>query len=160
MSVIKTNAVRLLEQKNIPYTLYPYETEDGQNDGLSVAEKTGVEPERVFKTLVAQGASRQYYVFLVPVLEELHLKKAAQACGEKKIDMIPMKELLPLTGYVKGGCSPVGMKKKFRTFIDQSGDNFEEILVSGGKVGLQIGLHPKDLVIITEARWADICHGG
>ena len=156
MAAVKTNAVRLLEQKKVAYHLYEYSTEDGMNDGLSVAEKTGADPDRVFKTLVAQGASRQYYVFVVPVLGELDLKKAARASGEKKVEMIPMKELLPLTGYVKGGCSPVGMKKKFRTFLDQSGAELEEILVSAGKVGLQMGLPPGDLLMATEGNWADL----
>lgn len=142
---MKTNAMRILDQKKITYKVNEYDVSDGRIDGISVAEKTGADPEKVFKTLVTQGASKNYYVFVIPVLEELDLKAAAKVSGEKKVEMIPMKDLLKITGYIKGGCSPVGMKKSFKTFLHSSSVNQDTIMVSGGKQGLQIELSPRDL---------------
>jgi Cys-tRNA(Pro)/Cys-tRNA(Cys) deacylase len=143
---MKTNAMRILDQKKITYKVNEYDISDGRIDGISVAEKTGADPAKVFKTLVTQGTSKNYYVFVVPVLEELDLKEAARVSGEKKIEMIPMKDLLKITGYIKGGCSPIGMKKNFKTFIHKSSMEHETIMVSGGKQGLQIELAPGELM--------------
>lgn len=148
----KTNAMRILDSKKIPYNSYEYEIVDGKTDGLTVARTVGKDPDRVFKTLVTQGASKAYYVFVVPVKEELDLKKAASAAGEKKIEMIPMKDLLMTTGYIHGGCSPVGMKKQFPTFMDESASNHEQILVSGGRIGVQIEVNVVELVQLIDAR--------
>ena len=142
---MKTNAMRILDQKKITYKVNEYDVSDGRIDGISVAEKTSADPEKVFKTLVTQGASKNYYVFVIPVLEELDLKAAAKVSGEKKVEMIPMKDLLKITGYIKGGCSPVGMKKSFKTFLHNSSKDQDSIMVSGGKQGLQIELSPRDL---------------
>lgn len=150
---MKTNAMRILDQKKIQYKINEYDISDGKIDGISVAEKTGSEPEKVFKTLVTQGVSKSYYVFVIPVLEELDLKAGAKASNEKKIEMSPMKDLLKTTGYIKGGCSPIGMKKKFKTFIHNSAEKQETIMVSGGKQGLQIELSPQDLLEETEGIW-------
>lgn len=149
----KTNAVRLLDLKKVDYILHEYDAPDGFLDGVSVAKATGVDPERVFKTLVAQGASREFYVCVIPVAHELDLKKAAKHFGEKKLEMIPAREITKVTGYIKGGCSPVGMKKQFRTAIDESAKTFERIVVSAGKVGLQMDL---PLTSLMEAASADL----
>ena len=143
---MKTNAMRILDQKKITYKVNEYDISDGRIDGISVAEKTGADPAKVFKTLVTQGTSKNYYVFVIPVLDELDLKEAARVSGEKKIEMIPMKDLLKITGYIKGGCSPIGMKKNFKTFIHKSSMEHETIMVSGGKQGLQIELAPGELM--------------
>ncbi|MDI3412494.1 Cys-tRNA(Pro) deacylase [Bacillus sonorensis] len=153
----KTNAVRLIEQQNISYELLGYKTEDGQTvDGISVSEKIGYPVEYVYKTLVATAGANQYYVFVVPVAEELDLKKAAKAAGEKKIDMIPMKELLGVTGYVRGGCSPIGMKKSFPAYIDATAETLDFIIVSAGKIGMQLKLAPQDLAKACHAKFAAI----
>ena len=152
----KTNVMRTLEQKKIPYTAYTYPTEGGAMDGVSVAAYLGVDPEEVFKTLVAKGASGQYYVFDIPVAESLDLKKAAKAVGEKSIAMLPQKELLPLTGYVHGGCSPVGMKKPFPTVFHETAEILDRIMVSAGKIGFQIQCRPEDLIALVEAKTADV----
>lgn len=139
----KTNVMRLLDQKKVPYTGYYY---DGE--GLSGAEVAGVlgePPEKVYKTLVTAGKGSSRYVFVIPVEKELDLKKAAASVGEKSIGMIPQKELLPLTGYIHGGCSPVGMKKTFPTVVDSSAEELDLIYVSAGRVGAQVSLSPKDL---------------
>lgn len=141
---IKTNAIRSLEQKKIPFTVHDY-TDSGAVSGMEVAEVLGENPEAVFKTLVTVGKSGEHYVFVVPVNRELNLKKAASAAGEKSVSMIKAKELLPLTGYIHGGCSPIGMKKFFKTFIDQSAKEHPTIMVSGGKIGCQIEIAPEDL---------------
>lgn len=153
MKQTKTNAMRLLEKQKIPYEAHAYATHDGALDGLSVANKTGRSPACVFKTLLLQGASGGHYVFCIPVAEELHLKKAAAAAGEKKLEMLPLARLFPLTGYHKGGCSPLGMKKAFPTFIEASAQAQHSILVSGGQVGLQIELAPENLLQAASARW-------
>ena len=152
----KTNVMRTLEQKKIPYTAYTYPTEGGAMDGVSVAAYLGVDPEEVFKTLVAKGVSGQYYVFDIPVAESLDLKKAAKAVGEKSIAMLPQKELLPLTGYVHGGCSPVGMKKPFPTVFHETAEILDRIMVSAGKIGFQIQCRPEDLIALVGATTADV----
>lgn len=153
----KTNVMRVLEQKKIPYTPHSYSHEEGVAvDGASVARSLGMEPGQVFKTLVARGASGQYYVFDVPVAESLDLKKAAKAVGEKSVEMIHQKELLPLTGYVHGGCSPVGMKKLFPTVFHNSVENLTTMTVSAGKIGFQVEVKPADLMGLVRAKTADI----
>ncbi len=151
----KTNAIRLLEQKKLPFQIHDY-TQSGALSGLEVADYFKENPDRVFKTLVTVGKSGNHYVFLVPVSRELDLKKAAKAVGEKSIDMIKAKELLPLTGYIHGGCSPVGMKKFFTTVIDASADSFPEIFFSGGKIGLQIEMSLQELKKVIPFQLSDI----
>ena len=153
---MKTNAMRLLESLGIPCQMREYETKDGANDGVSVAHKTGQDPARVFKTLVTKGASGGYYVFDIPVAENLDLKKAAKAVGEKSVAMLPQKELLPLTGYVHGGCSPVGMKKLFPTVFHQTAAELPRIIVSAGKIGFQVECDPADLLRLVKGKTADI----
>ena len=151
----KTNVMRLLEQKGIPYTPHDYRA-SGAVGGTEVAAALGEDPARVFKTLVTVGASGGHYVFVIPVAEELDLKKAAKAVGEKSIAMLPQKELLPLTGYIHGGCSPIGMKKPFPTVLHQSAAERESIYVSAGKVGFQAELAPADLQKMLPIRLADV----
>jgi len=152
----KTNAIRILDKQGIGYKTYEYDLSDGKTDGLTVARRIGQNPDMVFKTLVTQGASNTYYVFVIPVGKELNLKKAAKAAGEKKIEMIPMKNLLPLTGYIHGGCSPIGMKKAFKTFLDNSVNNFETMICSGGKRGLQMEVEPKELLELIAGNVAEL----
>ena len=156
MAEEKTNVMRILDQKKISYTPHTYPCSGGAVDGATVAGLIGVAPERVFKTLVTRGASKQNYVFVVPVLGSLNLKAAAKAVGEKSIEMIHQAELLPLTGYVHGGCSPVGMKKQFKTVIDDSAQDLEAMVVSAGKIGFQVELSPADLAGLVRARFAPI----
>ncbi len=151
----KTNAIRLLEQKKLPFQIHDY-SQSGAISGLEVAGCLNENPDRVFKTLVTAGKSGSHYVFLVPVSRELDLKKAAKTVSEKSISMIKSKELLPLTGYIHGGCSPVGMKKLFTTVIDSSADNFSEIFFSGGKIGLQIEMRLQDLEKVIPFTLSDI----
>lgn len=151
----KTNVMRLLDQHAIPYTAHTYPA-DGPIDGVSVAAFLGQDPEQVFKTLVTKAASGNYYVFDIPVAENLDLKKAARAVGEKSIAMIPQKELLPLTGYIHGGCSPVGMKKLFPTVFHETVVLFDTICVSAGKVGAQVEVAPGDLMTLLGAKSADV----
>jgi Cys-tRNA(Pro)/Cys-tRNA(Cys) deacylase len=152
----KTNAVRLLEAANIPHSTITYDVDESELSGIKVANKIGVEPERVFKTLVTRGEKTGINVFCITVTEELNLKKAAAVCGDKKIEMIKEKELLPLTGYIKGGCSPIGMKKHYPTFIDETAQLFDEISISAGIRGMQILIKPGDLVKIVEGNFADL----
>ena len=147
----KTNAMRILEQKKIPYKALDYPHGDGPVDGASVARLTGQDPAAVFKTLVTVGASRNHYVFVIPVLRELDLKKAAAAVGEKSIAMIHVSEITALTGYVRGGCSPLGMKKKFRTVIAEECRAHKKIYVSAGKIGTSMHLLTEDLIRASEA---------
>lgn len=154
-SEVKTNAMRLLEQKKIPFTVHDY-ADSGVISGMEVAKALGEDPNMVFKTLVTVGKSGEHYVFVVPVNKELDLKKAAQAAGEKSISMIKSKELLDLTGYIHGGCSPVGMKKFFKTFVDKSAEKLGTIMVSGGKIGYQIEIAPVDLSKVIRFTFADI----
>ena len=151
----KTNVMRTLEQKKIAYTPHEYPA-DGPVDGVSVAKYLNQDPEQAFKTLVTRGAGGGYYVFDVPVAENLDLKKAAKAVGEKSVAMIPQKELLPLTGYIHGGCSPVGMKKQFPTVFHETAELFDTIFVSAGKVGAQVQVNPADLMALLGAKTADI----
>lgn len=151
----KTNVCRVLDAKKIAYELHTYEP-DATMSGEEIAGILGENPEKVFKTLVTQGKSGSYYVFAVPVKAELDLKKAAKAAGEKAVSMIKQKELLPLTGYVHGGCSPIGMKKQFPTFIHDTAANYDHIFVSAGKVGFQIELAPGDLMHVAGCVVADI----
>lgn len=152
----KTNAIRLLETQNIRHSILIYEVDENDLSGITVANKIGVEPERVFKTLVTRGEKTGINVFCIQVTEELNLKKAAVACGDKKVEMIKEKELLTLTGYIKGGCSPIGMKKHYPTFIDETAQLFNEISVSAGIRGMQIMIKPEDLVRIIEGNFADL----
>ena len=151
----KTNAMRLLDTSNISYIEHEYDPEKALS-AKEVANIMNQDVEQVFKTLVTVGKSKEHYVFVVPGEGELDLKKAAKVSGEKFIEMIPQKELLPLTGYIHGGCSPLGMKKKFKTFIDETAQLFDTIFVSGGKRGLQIEVNPLKLAEVVEATFADI----
>ena len=151
----KTNVMRLLEGFKIPYVSHTYEP-DPTKSGEEIAGILGEDPDRVFKTLVTRGKSGQYYVFVIPVNEELELKKAAKTAGEKSIEMIRQKELLPLTGYVHGGCSPIGMKKTFPIFIQETAVLFDTICVSAGKVGFQVELAPDALLAAAGASFADV----
>lgn len=151
----KTNVMRVLDSKKISYVSHAYEP-DASMSGEEIAALLGEDRDRVFKTLVTQGKSGQYIVFVVPVKEELDLKKAAKAANEKSVAMIKQKELLPLTGYVHGGCSPIGMKKSFPTFIHETAGQYETIFVSAGKVGYQVELSPEDLIQTAGCRSADI----
>ena len=151
----KTNVMRTLEQRKIPYTAFSYDP-DGPIDGVSVAAEVGLDAASVFKTLVTKGASGAYYVFDIPVAENLDLKKAAKAVGEKSIAMLPQKELLPLTGYVHGGCSPVGMKKQFPTVFHETALLYGTVCVSAGKIGHQVQVKPADLLNLLRAKTADV----
>ncbi len=151
----KTNVMRVLDSRKISYESHTYE-QDATLTGTEIAGILGEETARVFKTLVTQGKSGAYYVFVVPVEAELDLKKAAKAAGEKAIAMIKQKDLLPLTGYVHGGCSPIGMKKQFPTFIHETATGYDKVFVSAGKVGYQIELSPVDLISVTGCKPADV----
>ena len=153
----KTNAMRILDSNKVEYKIYEYEIIEGKTDGLTVAKSVGQDPEMVFKTLVTKAASKTHYVFVIPVGGVLNLKKAAKVAGEKKIEMIPMKDLLATTGYIHGGCSPVGMKKAFKTFLHESASKNDRIICSGGKVGMQIDLLLEDLLKVTGAELVDLC---
>ena len=156
MKQTKTNAMRILEKEKIAYMMLTYSTDDGKIDGVSVAHKIGREERVVYKTLVAQGTSKGYYVFVIPVEAELDLKKAAKAVNEKKIEMIPVKDITAVTGYIRGGCSPIGMKKLFPTRIDETAKSLDTIIVSGGSIGVQIETTPENLIQATKAQFADI----
>ena len=151
----KTNAVRLIEKKGIEYELLSFECESAL-PGTEVASLLGLDPDTVFKTLVTVGASGEHHVFMVPVSAVLDLKRAAKAAGEKKIEMIKDRELLPLTGYVHGGCSPVGMKKLFDTYIDETASLYDHIYFSAGRIGCQIRMSAKDLESVIPLKYADI----
>ena len=153
----KTNVMRVLDQKKIPYTPHTYPHGEGEApDGVTVAQNLGIDPAQVFKTLVTKGASGGYYVFDIPVAATLDLKKAAKAVGEKSIAMLHSKELLPLTGYVHGGCSPIGMKKQYPTVFHETAEILDTIVVSAGKVGYQVELAPGALMELVGARTADL----
>lgn len=152
----KTNVMRVLDQMNITYREHTYDSTEAIS-GTEVASILGEDPDQVFKTLVTVGASRQNYVFVIPVTRELNLRKAARAAGEKSIQMIKSKELLPLTGYVHGGCSPIGMKKFFSTFLDETAMLFDTILFSGGRIGFQVEMNPEDLRAVIPFEYADLC---
>ena len=156
----KTNVMRILEQKKLPYTAHSYEESESplgdREYGLHIAQTLGQPVERVYKTLVARGASRQLYVFCIPVAESLDLKKAAKAVGEKSIELIAVKELLGLTGYVRGGCSPIGMKKQYPTVFHAVAADCDKVFVSAGKIGAQIEVAPGALIGLLGAQVADI----
>lgn len=145
----KTNAMRKLDTLHISYTEHQYDASDGHIDGVAVATKCGLDPDQVFKTLVTQGNDRNFYVFVIPVREELDLKKCAKAAQVKNVEMIHVKDLLKTTGYIRGGCSPVGMKKEFSTFFDETMVLFDTVYVSGGRIGTQIEISPDDLIRVT-----------
>lgn len=154
---VKTNAIRLIEQKKIAHETFEYTTEDGAAvDGVTVATKIGQPVENVYKTLIATAGKGKYFVFVIPVAAELNLKAAAKVVGEKKVEMIAVKELLGLTGYVRGGCSPIGMKKLFPTYIEQEAQALEYIIVSAGKIGMQMKLAPQDLAQAANAKFAEL----
>ncbi|MDN4524610.1 Cys-tRNA(Pro) deacylase [Fictibacillus fluitans] len=157
MKKVKTNAMRILDKDKVDYQSMNYSTDDGKIDGVSVAHKIGREPGTVYKTLVAQGAGKDYYVFVIPVEAELDLKKAAKAAGEKKVEMLAVKELLSVTGYVRGGCSPIGMKKLYVTIVEEQAAGLETVIVSAGKIGHQVELSPQDLIEVTKGQYAAVC---
>ncbi len=152
---IKTNAVRIAETAKIDFETINYES-DGFMEGTAIADKLGQPYEQTFKTLVTKGKPGQFFVFVVPVADELDLKKAAKAVGEKSVEMLPVKDLLATTGYVRGGCSPIGMKKLFRTVIHQSAQSFDRIMFSGGRLGTQLKMNPNDLAMLINAEFAEI----
>lgn len=156
MAEQKTNVMRILGQKKIKYTAHEYPHGEGAVDGVTVARMTGRDPACVFKTLVTRGASKGIYVFVIPVAEELDLKKAAKAVGEKSIAMVHISEINALTGYVRGGCSPIGMKKQFKTVYHSSILSQDTVLVSAGKIGQQVELSPADLIGLTRGDTANI----
>ncbi len=156
----KTNVMRILDQKKIPYTAHFYEEGDGPENtreyGVHVAEALGQDPARGFKTLVARGVSKGIYVFEVPVAENLDLKKAAKTVGEKSIELLHVAEINAVTGYIRGGCSPIGMKKQFPTVFHKTVEDYETVYVSAGKIGAQVELAPADLLKVTRGSAADI----
>ncbi|QEK11424.1 Cys-tRNA(Pro) deacylase [Crassaminicella thermophila] len=154
--VKKTNAMRILDKENINYTIITYDSKDGKIDGISVAEKIKKHPKYVYKTLVTKGNSKEIYVFIIPVLKELDLKKAAIAVKEKKIEMIPVKDIFKTTGYIKGGCSPIGMRKNYKIFIDSSASQIDSIIVSGGKIGVQIELSVVQLKEVVNGEMVEV----
>lgn len=159
MNKSKTNALRMLERAGLPYRTVEYEVDETDLSGVHVAQQLGQPCGQVFKTLVLKGVRRGYLVCCIPVAEELDLKKAAVAAGEKKVEMLPLKELLPVTGYIRGGCSPVGMKKQFPTWLDETALLFEEIAVSAGVRGLQMLVRPTELIRFLSAQTADLTIG-
>ena len=160
MAEKKTNAMRILDRMKIKYTAHEYDSGGTVTDGLSVAEKTGLDPDRVFKTLVTKSASKTYCVFVIPCNKELDLKKAARAAGEKSVEMIHVSEINSVTGYIRGGCSPIGMKKQYRTYFDNRVNKFETVTVSAGKIGCQIEAAPEDLLRASCGSCADITADG
>lgn len=152
---IKTNAMRILETKKIPYTTHTYECEEFI-DGIQIADMLGLPHEKVYKTLVTQGNSKNYYVFVIPIAEELDMKKAAKSVGEKSVSMLHVKDINAVTGYIRGGCTAIGMKKQYVTRIEEAAKNLEHIIVSGGKLGTQLELLPDDLRKASNAEYADI----
>lgn len=152
---IKTNAMRILEREKIPFTHYTYECEEFV-DGLQIADKLNLPYEKVYKTLVTVGNSKNYFVFVIPIDKELDLKKAAKSVGEKSVSMIHVKDINAVTGYIRGGCTSIGMKKQYVTRIEESAQNLESMIVSGGRIGSQIELKPDDLCKAARAEYADI----
>ena len=152
----KTNVMRILDKNKIPYQALHYEC-DEFIDGLHTAELTGAPVEQSFKTLVARGKSGQYYVYVIPIAREVDLKLAAKAAGEKSVEMIHVKEINAITGYIRGGCRPIRMKKKFATFLDESAQQFETIYISGGKIGVSICLSPNALCQLIRGKFVSIC---
>lgn len=155
MANFKTNAMRILETNKIEYSVYTYDA-NGDFDGCSVAEKIGKEPDQVFKTLVTVAPSKNYYVFVIPVVNELDLKACAASVKEKSVEMIPVKDINKVTGYIRGGCSPIGMKKQYVTVIDESCGLFDTIVFSAGKIGYQVEISPQKLLELVDAKVAKI----
>ncbi|SCH93493.1 Cys-tRNA(Pro) deacylase [Romboutsia sp. 1001713B170207_170306_H8] len=155
-SKVKTNAMRILDSNDIKYNIYSYDIGKKHVDGIEVASKIGKDIKVVYKTLVAQGLSKEYYVYVIPVNENLDLKKAAKASKEKNIEMIHVKDINKVTGYVRGGCSPIGMKKLYKTFVNISAKELNEIIVSAGKIGYQIEISPTDLQKLVKFEFEDI----
>lgn len=156
MAEAKTNAMRMLDRGKIPYTVHTYDHSDGKIDGVSVAAKVGIDPERVYKTLVTRGSGGGYFVFVIPVALELDLKKAARAVGEKSVAMIRVDEINKVTGYIRGGCSPVGMKKQYPTVFDRRAEALSAIVVSGGRIGTQVEVEPGALMAAVGAKTAEL----
>ncbi|WLF69939.1 Cys-tRNA(Pro) deacylase [Clostridium septicum] len=156
MAKVKTNAIRILEKNNVKYEIITYDSKDGKIDGISVAEKINRNIEEVYKTLVTIGNSNELYVFVIPVDKELDLKKAAKIVEEKKIEMIHVKDILKYTGYIRGGCSPFGMKKQYKTFVNDTAKNLEKVIVSGGKIGIQVEINLEALIEILDVKFQDI----
>lgn len=154
---MKTNAMRILEKMKIPYEMRTYEC-DEFTDGIHVADFLGISYEKMYKTLVTVGKSKTNYVFVIPVAEEIDFKKAAKTVGEKSLEMLPLKDLTALTGYIRGGCTAIGMKKKFKTIIQEDAKKLDKIIISGGRIGLQLILSPDDLRKAAEAEYASIIH--
>ncbi len=152
---VKTNAMRILESMKIPFTHYTYECDEFV-DGLQIADKLSLPYEKVYKTLVTVGNSKNYFVFVIPIAEELDMKKAAKSVGEKSVEMIHVKDINSVTGYIRGGCTSVGMKKQYVTRLDSSAQGQPTIIVSGGRIGSQIELAPEDLLKAARAEYADI----
>lgn len=152
---IKTNAMRILDKNKVSYQVHTY-TCDEFVDGLTVARLNGQNPDQSYKTLVTEGKSKNYYVFVIPIAEELDLKKAAKSVGEKSVEMIHVKDINKITGYIRGGCTPLGMKKQFDTVVDSTAEKWEQIIISGGRIGSQIILAPDDLVKTTSGKYDDI----
>ena len=152
---VKTNAMRMLDRMKIPYEAHTYECEEFV-DGIQVADMLHLPHEKVYKTLVTVGNSKNYFVFVLPIEAELDLKKAARAVGEKSVEMLPVREITTVTGYVRGGCTAIGMKKAFPTTIQENAQTLDYIYVSGGKLGMQLKLSPDDLKNVTQAQYADV----
>lgn len=155
----KTNAMRMLDRGKVPYHMYTYDHSDGKIDGVSVAAKVGQDPDKVFKTLVTKGSSGGYFVFVLPVALELDLKKAARAVGEKSVAMIRVDEINRVTGYIRGGCSPVGMKKLYPTVFDRRVESLPAVVVSGGRIGVQVEVAPEALIRLVGGKTAEITMG-
>ncbi len=155
-SKVKTNAMRILDSNKINYNMISYDISDDNVDGISVANKIGRSVNEVYKTLVTQGTSKNFYVYVIPVHANLDLKKAAKVSGEKKLEMIAVSDINKITGYIRGGCSPIGMKKLYKTFVNKSAETLDTIIVSGGKIGYQVELSPADLQSIIKCEFSDI----
>jgi Cys-tRNA(Pro)/Cys-tRNA(Cys) deacylase len=156
MAKVKTNAMRILDTQKVPYEILTYDANDGKIDGVAVAGKIGRNPAQVYKTLVAVGASKNLYVFVIPVEDELDMKKAAKEAGEKNVEMLPVKDIQKFTGYIRGGCSPIGMKKSYPTFLDASAEGMDKMIVSAGKIGFQVELAPDELLKAADGRFAQL----
>ena len=152
----KTNVMRMLDKAKITYAVKEYEVDESDLSGIHVAECVGMDTDMVFKTLVAKGDKNGFCVFCIPCADELDLKKAAKVSGNKKVEMLPLKDLLPTTGYIRGGCSPIGMKKQFPTYINETAMLFDEIAISGGMRGIQVILNPDKLIDFAGATYADL----
>ncbi len=150
-----TNAMRILDKQKIEYETISYDCKEFI-DGLHAVKQMGLPEDVFYKTLVLSGKSKEYYVFVIPVAAEIDLKEGAKVCSEKSVELIPVKDINALTGYIRGGCTPIGMKKRFKTFVDESASNLEKIYISGGRIGSTIGLKPADLLAVTGASYASL----